>query len=152
MVRTAAQLRFEDVSVGQELPTREHGPLTIEHTVRWAGVQENLAHLHYDREWVREHAGMRSFIASGAYRQALLTALMTDWIGPRGWLRKMNVRQVAPTIEGDLMRFSGRVVEKSTSAEDPWLVCELEGRNQDGQQIMSGRCTVLLPSAQRERP
>ena len=40
MAVATAQLRFEDISVGQELPRRAHGPLTIEHTVRWAGVQD----------------------------------------------------------------------------------------------------------------
>ena len=142
---TSAQPWFEDVQVGSEIPTREFGPLTIADTVRWAGFQENWARLHFDRDYVREHSGLRTFIASGAYRQALLLRAVTDWIGLRGWLRKVAVRQTGSTFEGDLMRFSGRVAEKSPSASDPWLVCELLGENQEGQQIMTGRCTIVLP-------
>ncbi len=141
-----AQPWFEDVQVGDEMPTREFGPLTIMDTVRWAGFQENWARLHFDRDYVREHSGLRTFIASGAYRQALLVRALTDWIGARGWLRKMTVRQTSPTFEGDVMRFFGRVAEKSESASDPWLICDVVGENQDGQQIMTGRCTVTLPS------
>jgi acyl dehydratase len=137
---------FEDVDVGTRLPTRQHGPLTIVDTVRWAGLQENSQHLHFDRDHVREHNGLRTFIASGAYRQALLMRLVTDWIGPLGMLCKLSLRHTYSTFEGDLMRFGGEVVEKSTTSDDPWLTCALEGHNQEDRQILSGRCTVRLPS------
>jgi len=137
---------FEDVAVGTRLPTREHGPLTIVDTVRWAGLQENWQHLHYDRDQVRERNGLRTFIASGAYRQALLMRLITDWIGPRGLLAKLSIRHTYSTFEGDYMRFSGEVVEKSAAPDDPWLTCALEGHNQDNRQILTGHCTVRLPT------
>ena len=82
MTMAEQQVFFEDVQVNTELVTREYGPLTIIDTVRWAGLQENTQQLHYDRDWVREHAGLRTFIASGAYRQALLMRMLTDWAGP----------------------------------------------------------------------
>jgi acyl dehydratase len=142
---TVAQRFFEDVAVGDEIAAQDYGPLTIEHTVRWAAMQENWARLHFDRQYVQQHSGLRTFIASGAYRQALLTRAITDWIGPRGWLHRLTVRQTAPTFEGDSMRFGGRVAEKSASADDPWLRCELEVTNQDGQTVITGQCTVTLP-------
>jgi hypothetical protein len=71
--------------------------------------------------------------------------MLTDWIGPRGWLRKINVRHTHSTFEGDMMRFSGQVVEKSSDLSDSWVTCEIEGRNQEGKQILIGRCTVILP-------
>jgi acyl dehydratase len=113
--------------------------------VRWAGLQENTQHLHYDRDHVREHNGLRTFIASGAYRQALLVRTLTDWIGPRGWLRKISVRHTYSTYEGDLMRFGGQVVEKSTDPSDLWIMCDIEGVNQEARQILTGRCTLLVP-------
>lgn len=139
------QVYFEDVEPGYELPGREHGPLTIVDTVRWAGLQENWQHLHYDRTHVREHNGLHTFIASGAYRQALLMRMLTDWLGPRGWLKKISLRHTYSTFEGDAMRFSARVVEKSADASDPWIACTLEGKNQDDKQILSGRSILILP-------
>ena len=136
---------FEDVAVGDPVPAREYGPLTIVDTVRWAGLQENWQHLHYDRDHVREHNGLRTFIASGAYRQALLTRVLTDWIGPRGWLQKMSVRHTCSTFEGDMMRFGARISEKSKDPAEPWLVCDLHGTNQDDKQILTGRCILILP-------
>ena len=139
------ELYFDDIDIGDSIPSREHGPLTIVDTVRWAGLQENTQHLHYDRDHVRKHNGLPTFIASGAYRQALLVRMLTDWIGPRGWLRKINVRHTHSTFEGDMMRFSGQVVERSSDSSDSWITCEVEGRNQEDRQILTGRCTVILP-------
>ena len=139
------QLYFDDINVGDSIPSREYGPLTIVDTVRWAGLQENTQHLHYDRDHVREHNGLPTFIASGAYRQALLIRMLTDWIGPRGWLRKISVRHTHSTFEGDLMNFSGRVIEKSPDPSDSWITCDLDGKNQADKQILTGRCTLILP-------
>lgn len=135
---------FDDAAVGDRIPQREYGPLTIVDTVRWAGLQENWQHLHYDRDHVRQHNGLKTFIASGAYRQALLMRVLTDWIGPRGWLRKISVRHTYSTFEGDLMRFSARIAEKSGASADPWVLCEITGTNQEDRQILTGRCTLIL--------
>lgn len=140
---------FEDASVDDTIPERQYGPLTIVDTVRWAGLQENSQHLHFDRDHVRQHNGLKTFIASGAYRQALLMRLITDWIGPLGWLKKISLRQNYSTFEGDLMRFTGRVVEKSADPADPWIDCELNGKNQDDKQIITGRCRVMLPRREK---
>lgn len=138
--------RFEDVRVGDAIPEREYGPVTIVDTVRWAGVQENSERLHWDREFAREHSGMRTFIVSGAHRQALLARTLTDWVGPRGMLRRMRVRHTAPTYEGDVMRFRATVVEKASDAADPWLRLEVEGTDAGGTRILSGECVVVVPS------
>jgi acyl dehydratase len=143
---SAPQLYFEDVFVGMPLPIREFGPLTIINTVRWAGFQENTARLHYDRDYAHEHSGLKSFIASGAYRQALLLRALTDWIGPRAHLRKFSLRHLYPTFEGDLMRFSGRVTELSSGSNDFCITCELQGNNQENRQILTGHCDILLPT------
>src|SRR5262249_33728138 len=145
MIAINQELYFEDIRAGEPIPTREYGPLTIVDTVRWAGLQENSQHLHFDRDHVREHNGLPTFIASGAYRQALLIRTLTDWIGPRGWLKKLSVRHTHSTFEGDLMRFGGRVLEKSSDSSDLWISCDLEGTNQANQQILTGRCTLILP-------
>jgi len=139
------QICFDDVAIGDAIPTREYGPLTIVDTVRWAGLQENWQHLHFDREHVREHNGLKTFIASGAYRQALLMRMLTDWIGPRGWLGKISIRHTYSTFEGDMMRFGGRIVEKSNDPSETTIIGELEGTNQDNKQILTGRCTLALP-------
>ena len=145
MTMTEHQIFFEDIQSDTELVTREYGPLTVIDTVRWAGLQENTQQLHYDRDWGREHAGLRTFIASGAYRQALLMRMLTDWAGARGRLRKLSLRHTYSTFEGDTMRFVARAAEKSGHPANPWIRCEVEGTNQEGRRILVGQCTLVLP-------
>jgi acyl dehydratase len=145
VITVSQNFYFEDIGVGDSIPSREFGPLTIVDTVRWAGLQENSQHLHFDRDHVREHNGLPTFIASGAYRQALLIRMLTDWIGPRGWLQKISVRHTYSTFEGDMMKFSGRVIDKSPDSSNSWVACDLDGKNQEGKQILLGRCTLILP-------
>lgn len=141
------KLFFEDVQTGQTVLETRHGPLTLVDTIRWCGFQENWwASLHYDRERVRTRSGLRSFIASGAYREALVARMITDWIGPLGMLRKLSVRHVASTLEGDFQIYTMTVVEKSDDPKDSQVTCQVEGRNQDDKQILTGRCSVTLPT------
>jgi acyl dehydratase len=141
------QPTFDAVTVGATVCAAEFGPLTIDDTVRWAASQEIWERLHFDREFAREHSGQRTFIASGAYRQALLARMLTDWLGPRGVLRKLRVRHTAPTLEGDVMRFAATVVEKSADAGDPWVACDVAGTNQDDVTIVAAHAVVTLPTA-----
>ncbi len=141
------KLFIEDVQVSQAAPERRHGPLTLVDTIRWCGFQQNWwASLHYDRERVRTRSGLRSFIASGAYREALVARMITDWIGPRGMLRRLAMRHVASTLEGDSMLYTMTVVDKSKDPRDPQVTFQVEGRNQEDKQILTARCTVTLPT------
>lgn len=139
------QRYFEDVEVGTEIPPREYGPHTLVSAVFWAAVQENVGLLHLDREHVREFRGAPSIVVSGQQRQALLVRRLMDWAGPRGFLREMDCRHRASTYEGDMHIFSAKVTSKSSDPNSPWIGLEFDGRNQKGDQILRGTCTLLLP-------
>lgn len=135
------------VQLGDEVPGRSYPPVTIIDAVRWAGFQENYAKLHYDRDYVRQESGLPTFIASGAFRESLLVRVLTDWIGPNGRLCKLKTKQTYSTFEGDSLRFSGRITEKSADPADPWVVCEMQGFNQDDRQILEASCRLLLDNS-----
>lgn len=136
---------YQDVKVGDSLPRLEFGPHTLVNGIRWAGIQEHPSPTHTDRDYVRKHRGLRTFIASGAHREAYLAKMLMEWVGPRGDLRKLNIRHSASTFEGDMMCYGGTVIEKSPSKDDPWIVCEIDAKNQDGEDIMRGTCTLMVP-------
>lgn len=136
--------KLHDVRPGDEIVAAQFGPLTIQETVRWAGVQENWDGVHWDRESVRQKSKLRTFIASGTFRQALLTRALTDWMGPMGSLKKLKLRHVAPTYEGDLQRYFARVTDVVTELDRKLVSCDLEGLNQNGERIMVGSCVMAL--------
>jgi len=139
------QRYFDDVEVGMQIPVREYGPHDLLTAVFWASVQENAGALHFDREYVRAHRGAKSIVASGQLRQSLLARTILDWAGPRGFLRAMTCRHTAQTYEGDMQCYSAVVAEKSADSAQPWIGFAFEGHNQDGDQLLRGRCTLLLP-------
>jgi acyl dehydratase len=137
-----------DFKVGEKLITAEFGPFTIVDAVRWAGVQENIERVHFDREFVRENSRLNSFIASGGYRQALLCKALTDRIGPSGRLLRLRVRHTAPTVEGDMLRYSARITETGAHADGFTITCEIEGKNQRDEQVLVGSCVVHVAAYQ----
>ena len=139
------QRYFDDVEVGAKIPEREYGPHTLLTAVFWAAVQENAGALHFDREYVREFRGAPGIVVSGQLRQSFLVRTLLDWGGARAFLSKMDCRNTAQVYEGDMQRYSAVVVEKSSNPEEPWVVVEFDGRNQDGEQILRGKATLLLP-------
>ena len=90
LVESSGMTTADSLGVGDQLILAEYGPLTIVDTVRWAGAQENPERVHFDREFVRENSRMRTFIASGGYRQALLARALTGRIGLHGRLLKLG--------------------------------------------------------------
>ena len=139
------------IGTGDEIVSAEFGPITIVDTVRWAGVQENSERIHWDREYAREHSRLRTFIVSGGHRQALLARALTDWLGPMGRLVRMRVRHLAPTFEGDTIRFSVRVRNKEIQPGGTALECDVDGKNQEQNPVLSGSCRLLMTAAQLGR-
>jgi acyl dehydratase len=134
------------VQIGDEIIAADFGPLTIVDTVRWSGVQENAERIHWDREFAREHSGLRTFIASGGFRQALLARALTDWLGLRGRLRKLRVRHTRPTFEGDTIRYNARVTKVSHGIAGTSISCDIEGKNENQEQVLTGSCIMLVTS------
>jgi acyl dehydratase len=149
MMKAAAaeprQLYVEDMSIGDIMPERQFGPHTLVAAVYWAGIQENPAGLHFDRDHARNVLGAKSIVASGALRQSLLVRAIMEWLGPRAFLRSMTLRHTAPTYEGDMQYYSARVCETPARDAEPLIGLELSGRNDENLAIMSGRCSILLP-------
>ena len=137
---------FEDVEVGMAIPPRDFGPHTLTTAVFWAAVQENAGPLHFDRDHARAVRGAKSIVVSGQLRQSYLVRALLDWAGPRAFVQHMDCRNTAQVFEGDMLRYSAVIVEKSSDPGDPWIVCEFDGKNQDDEQLLRGRCTLLLPS------
>jgi acyl dehydratase len=136
-----------EAEVGDQIVAAEFGPLTIAETVRWAGVQENWDGVHWDRESVRANSKLRTFIASGTFRQALLVRALTDWLGPFGSVKKLSIRHVAPTYEGDIQRYFAHVIDKAIDSDGTQISCEVEGRNQNNERILLGSCVLKVRNA-----
>jgi len=174
-VRGATPRYFEDVTIGEALPTMAKGPMTVTGFIAfaqgWGGlyIRANklawkMIHRHKGLgipnrfgvpdcpervHWEPEFAHMVG--APGAYdygpeRCSWLTHHLTNWMGDDGFLRRATCKIRRHNPEGDLLFIDGKVVAKR--AEDGRHLVDIEQAavNQDGELSILGTGTVELPS------
>jgi acyl dehydratase len=173
-VRGAVPRYWEDVAVGEALPTMVKGPMTvtgfIAYSQGWGGLYIRANKLAWRQvsahpglgianrfgipdcpervHWEPEFALMVG--APGAYdygpeRCSWLTHHLTNWMGDDGFLRRASCKIRRHNPEGDLLFIDGTVVRKFE--EDGRKLVEIEqvARNQDGALSVVGTGVVELP-------
>lgn len=174
-VRGATPRYFEDVSVGDALPTMAKGPMTVTGFIAfaqgWGGlyIRANklawkMIHRHKGLgipnrfgipdcpervHWEPEFAHMVG--APGAYdygpeRCSWLTHHMTNWMGDDGFLRRASCKIRRHNPEGDLLFITGKVTGKRVEGGHHLIDIAQEAHNQDGELSVIGGGTVELPA------
>jgi len=173
-VRGATPRYWEDVQVGESLPTMAKGPMTvtgfIAYAQGWGGLYIRANKLNWQQiskhpglgipnrfnipdcpervHWEPEMALMVG--APGAYdygpeRCSWLTHHMTNWMGDSGFLMNAHCRIRRHNPEGDLLFIDGQVTGKRV--ENGRLLVDIaqQAHNQDGEVSIMGGGTVALP-------
>ena len=139
------QLYFEDVEIGMELPAITKQSSTRQF-VQFAGADYDWSPLHYDHAYATKEQGLSSVVGQGALTTGFLGQVLTDWIGPRGLVRRVRGEYRHVNSPGDTLTVKGRVVEKNTGAGGNLVECDLWCENQDGRRVTIGSGTVRLPT------
>ena len=174
-VRGAKPRYFEDVAVGDKLPTMVKGPMTVTGFIAfaqgWGGLYIRANKLAWRQ--VHRHPGLgipnrfgipdcpervhweddfaKMVGAPGAYdygpeRCSWLTHHLTNWMGDDGMLRRAISKIRRHNPEGDTLFIDGRVTRTYTEGDRHLVEIEQEARNQDGEQSVVGTGVVELPS------
>ena len=174
-IRGATPRYWEDVTVGDALPTMAKGPMTvtgfIAYAQGWGGLYIRANKLAWRQvshhpglgipnrfgipdcpervHWEPEFALMVG--APGAYdygpeRCSWLTHHLTNWMGDDGFLRKASCKIRRHNPEGDMLFIDGKVTRKFQ--EDGCHLVEIEqsAHNQDGELSVRGSGVVSLPT------
>ena len=175
VVRGATPRYFEDVTVGEKLPSMAKGPMTvtgfIAYAQGWGGlyIRANklawkMIHRHKGLgipnrfgipdcpervHWEQDFALMVG--APGAYdygpeRCSWLTHHLTNWMGDDGFLRRATCKIRRHNPEGDLLFIDGSVTGKRVEGDRNLVDITQEARNQDGELSVIGTGTVELPA------
>jgi acyl dehydratase len=111
LTRTSGARRFDEVRVGDELPTH-HTRLSRGDLVNYAGVAGDANPIHWD-EAIAKLAGLPDVIAHGMLTMGLGAGFANEWIGDPGAVTRYAVRLSQPAIvsatEGADIEFSGKV-------------------------------------------
>ena len=138
-------LFFEDVTIGEEIPGLEKGPMTTTHLMRWSAAMENWHKIHYDRPFAIEHDKLPDLLINGSLKQQFVMQLLADWAGPGGWVWKVSFQFRAMNVVGETLRIWGRVVDKRETPDYGLIDIELGILNDTDKESTPGTATVVLP-------
>lgn len=173
--RGATPRHWQDVSVGEKLPTMPKGPMTvtgfIAYAQGWGGLYIRANRLAWKQVKAHPGLGIRNRFnipdcpervhwepemallvgAPGAYdygpeRCSWLTHHATDWMGDHGFLLRATSKLRRHNPEGDLLFIDGTVTAKRVEAGRHLVEVAQEARNQDGELSVVGTATIALPS------
>jgi acyl dehydratase len=98
--------------------------------------------VHHDPDYARDSGHDQVFFNTG-WTAAMLSRLCTDWSGPSGWLRHLDIRMNRMNSLGDTVSAHGRVVEKRAESDgrrlivlDVWLENPRQGVTTTGMAVV----------------
>ena len=141
MSAVAARVRFDDLSVGDELPDLSK-VVRREEVKAYADASGDQNPIHQDDEVARS-VGLPGVIAHGMLDFGLLARALTDWLDDPGRLRRLKVRFSTMVRPGDTVTCRGTVSAldegAGTATLDVWM------ENQRGERVLNhGEAVVSL--------
>jgi len=126
-------LTFEKIAVGQSLPSlTKH--VTVEQIRRYAEASGDRNPIHLDESFARS-AGLPGVIAHGMLTMAFANQMVTDWLGDRSRLKRLQGRFAGMVLPGDDVTCSGSVAAKND--ESRRVVINLVVTNQRGERVVN---------------
>jgi acyl dehydratase len=130
---TITALDFDAISVGQAVPAlRKH--VTVEQIRRYAEASGDRNPIHLDDSFARS-AGLPGVIAHGMLTMAFANQMVTDWLGDRSLLKRLQGRFAGMVLPGDDLTCSGNVASKND--ETRHVVINLVVTNQRGERVVN---------------
>ncbi|MFO8009624.1 MAG: MaoC/PaaZ C-terminal domain-containing protein [Dehalococcoidia bacterium] len=138
------QIFFEDVEAGTEIPALIKNP-TPTQLVKFAGASEDFNPIHYDKDKALAD-GLPGTIVHGRLKNAFLIQLLTDWLGEKGWIRKIAIQHRGMDLPWHPIVCKGSVTGKRAEDGENFVDCELWTENEKGEKTAPATATVSLPS------
>lgn len=140
---TPVQRYFEDVQVGDEIPSLVTAPVTHLQLVRYAGASGDFNPLHTDPK-VGEAVGTDGIIAHGMLIMGFVGQLLSDYVGPEA-LRKFGVRFKGMTHLGDVITCTGTITEKYEENGEGRIAGKIKAVDQNGDLKVMSTFVAALP-------
>jgi acyl dehydratase len=140
----ADQVYWEDVTEGMDIVPLVKEP-TTQQLVKYAGASGDYYQIHYDMEFAQGNE-LDGVILHGALKNAFLGQLMTQWMGPEGFLKKLSCQYRGMDFPGQTITGKGMVTRKYQEQGQNLVDCEIWLENPEGRKTTPGGATVALPS------
>jgi len=132
-MKTMTVQDFESINVGQALPSLTK-QVTVEQIRQYAEASGDRNPIHLDESFARS-AGLPGVIAHGMLTMAFANQMVTDWLGDRSRLKRLQGRFAGMVLPGDEVTCTGTVVSKDEQARR--VVINLVVTNQRGEKVLN---------------
>ena len=109
------------------------------------GVPDHPHRGHWEEAFTRK-IGVPGIYDIAVQRTAWMTALLSNWAGDDGWVRRSWCEFRRFNVEGDTTWITGRVTHKWVEGRTHLVEVEVESLNQRGEPSTPGGGWVILPS------
>lgn len=138
-----SQVYFEDVDLGYELAPLIKEP-TREQLDAFTKVWDTSTGRFISDEAARAE-GFTGVILPGNMSMAFLAQLLTEWAGPSGKLRRLEVNFRRWVQPGDRLACMGLVTDTDTNDGENKVMLDVHIENQNGERALQGTAIVVLP-------
>jgi len=138
------QLYFEDVRVGAEIPPVKRAA-TTEQLVRYHAAAGDWHPIHFDYLYARS-VGFPSVILQGMLKAGWLAQIITDWAGPKIWVKKFATQFRQIDVPLDTLTCRGKVKDKQVQGGEHLVELEVWVENGKGEVTTLGTATVRFPA------
>ena len=139
-----AQLYWEDIDVGQEVPPFIRMTDHMNWTRHMAAYGEFIA-MFMDDEAGRAN-GLPGAQGPGLMRTTYLHGMLHEWIGDEGFIKRLSAQFRGSNLRGDILTCNARVTGKRVEGGEHLVDLELSIDNQKNENVNPGEATVILPS------
>jgi acyl dehydratase len=144
------QISWEEVKEGQDIPSLTKIPTHIQMLI-WGGAVDDYNPMHADNK-IAERAGYKEPIVFGPLVFSFLVQMVTNWMGPDAWLKKIMVRHNAPAFAEDEIVCNGKVIKKYIENQDHLVEIRLEANYPKVGRGTIGSAIVSLPTKEQVHP
>ncbi len=167
---------YEEVSLGEKLPTMIKGPLDLMDMIgylcaigaqhgngatKWNAIEHSLAvsprdpktneyihrqMMHLDSS-VAQSMGFPKSLSYAAMTEAYVSEYVSDWMGDDAVMVSLSHRHRRPIFHGDLIYITGEVVNKYVEEGNCYAAIEIHVANQKGVDSCPSSAVVKLESA-----
>jgi acyl dehydratase len=138
-----ANIYYEDVQVGDALPTLVKSPISHLQLVRYAGASGDFNPLHTDPK-IGELVGIGGIIGHGMLIMGFVGQMLSNYVGPMA-LRKFDARFKGMSRIDDVITCTGTITEKYEVDGEAYIAGRLHAADQNGEVKVTGRFVAVLP-------
>ncbi len=141
----AVNVHFEDVNVGDEMPTWSRKTDFMSWN-RYAAVNDEFVYIHMDDEAGRAALNEQGAFGMGNLRWAYIVNALRDWIGDEAEIREVGCQFRAINQKNDVLTVVGTIKEKKVEDGENLVYLDVNVKNQDDQETCPAHAIVVLPN------